>query len=94
MIASFNLSGYRINLVLRHRFEKDLNLYDQMKWKNEYKLGLWLKTYRALSKPKNKPLLIAKGNELSRGYMFGAHLIICNCWVDICHNPLTLNIKE
>lgn len=87
MTTTLNFCGYRINLVMRHRFEKNLDLLDKMRWK-EYKIGLWFKTYLALSTKTKK---ISEG-VTSRGYMLGLHLLICKCWIDICHKPLTFKI--
>ena len=93
MITTINISGYRINFIFRHRFEKKDIFTRLTEWK-DYKFGFWFKTYKSVGKPKGKPAVIGKGGSLSRGYMFGVDLIICKFWLDICHRPLILKLKD
>lgn len=94
MIKRTNILGYRINFVFRHKYEKDMDLSDKYLMWREYRLGLWLKPYKAVGKPKSGPTIIGKGGTYSKGYMLGVNLIICKFWVDICYRPLILDIDE
>lgn len=91
MIKSTNILGYRINLVFRHKYEKDATFLNKMEW-NDYRLGLWFKKYRAVGKPKNKPAIIGKDGLLTNCYMLGFNLLVCKFWIDISYRPLTLKI--
>lgn len=92
MISKINILGYRINLVFRHRFEKNLDFTDKYLYWKDYKLGVWFKRYETVSKPKKGPAVIGKGGTHSNSYMFGVDLIICKFWIDICYKPLTFEI--
>jgi len=95
MIKKFNIFGYRIDLVFRHRFEKPKeerrSFENYYMWK-EKRLGLWYKTFETVSKPKNGPAKIGQGGTTSTSYLFGVDLIICKFWIDICYRPFTLEI--
>ena len=91
MIGKMQIFGWRINFVFRHKFEKDLDLLDRMRWK-EYKLGIWFKKYQAVGKPKKGPAILGKGGTHTNCYMFGVHLLVCKCWVDLAYRPLTFKI--
>lgn len=91
MIQRINISGLRINLVFRHRFEKDRDLLERMR-SSSYELGMWFKTYKAVAKPKKGPAVIGKDGKMSTGFMLGFNFIICKFWIDICYRPLTLKI--
>ena len=94
MVKKFNISGYNIKFVFRHRFEKpsENSLFDDMYMWKEKRLGLWYKTFEIVSKPKNKPAILGKNGTTSTSYLFGVDLIICKFWIDICYRPLTLEI--
>ena len=91
MIKKINIFGYRINFVFRHKYERDMDLLDKMRWK-DYKLGIWLKKYSAVGKPKNKPAVIGNGGTTTNCYMFGCDLLVCKFWIDISYRPLILEI--
>ena len=91
MTKRMKIFGWRINFVFRHKYEKDLDLYDKMKWK-EYELGVWFKKYKSVGKPKNGPAIIGKGGTHTNCYMIGCRLLICKFWIDISYRPLTFEI--
>lgn len=94
MVSKINILGYRIEFVLRHRFEKNLDFTDKYLYWKDYKLGIWLKRYKTVSKPKNGPAVIGKDGTLSNNYMLGIDFIFCKFWIDICYRPLILNFYE
>ena len=94
MISKINILGYRIEFVLRHRFEKNLDFTDKYLYWKDYKLGVWFKRYKTVSKPKNGPAVIGKDGTLSNNYMLGIDFIFCKFWIDICYRPLILNLDE
>ena len=91
MILKTKIFGYRVNFVFRHKYEKDLELIDRMRW-NQYKLGIWFKRYKAVGKPKKGPAIIGKDGTLTNFYMFGVHFVVCKFWIDISYRPLTFEI--
>lgn len=87
MIKKINIRGLRINLVFRHWFESNLDSLGRFEMnRNEIRLGLWIKTYLAISK---ESITIGKDSKMTRGYMLGADLLVCKFWIDICNKPLT-----
>ena len=94
MVKTTHILGYRINFVFRHKFEKNMDLVDRYSTWKEYRLGIWLKPYKAVGRPKKGPSILGKGGTHTRGYMFGVNLLICKFWIDICHRPLTFSYEE
>lgn len=93
MVKTTNILGYRINFVFRHRFEKTRGMLKTLDWR-DYKLGVWFKLYKVLSKPKEGPAILGKDGTFSKGYLFGVNLLVCKFWIDICHRPLILSCEE
>lgn len=91
MVKKIKILDWRINFVFRHKYEKDLDLLDKMRW-SEYKLGIWFKKYSAVGKPKNSPAIIGKDGTMTNCYMLGFHLLVCKFWIDISYRPLVLNL--
>lgn len=91
MIFKMKILGWRINFVFRHRYEKDLDLWERRKW-NDYKLGVWFKINKLVGKPKDGPAIIGKKGTTTNSYMFGVELILCRFWIDISYRPLMLKI--
>ena len=94
MISEINILGYRIAFVFRHKFEKETGRINSILYWRDYRIGLWFKTYKKVSKPKDGPAIIGKGGTHSNSYMFGVDLIICKFWIDICYRPLILSLDE
>ena len=91
MIQKLTIKGWRINFVFRHKFEKEMELLDRMRW-NKYELGFWFKKYKAIGCPKEGPAIIGKDSHLTNCYMFGVKLLVCKFWIDISYRPLTFEI--
>jgi len=92
MISKINILGYRIAFVFRHKFEKDRGRIDSIIYWRDYRIGLWFKTYKKVSKPKDGPAIIGKNGTTSRTFMFGIDLILCKFWIDICYRPLEFEL--
>ena len=84
--------GFRISFVFRHKFEKNRGKIDKILYWRQYNLGLWFKSYKTVSKPKDGPEIIGKNGTTSRSFLFGIDLLICKFWINICYRPLTLEL--
>lgn len=78
-------------LVLRHRWERKLS-WEKQKFKTNFELGVWLKTYKAVGNAKGPIKFVFSANNSVRGYMFGVNLIVCKFWIDIT-SPKILLLK-
>jgi hypothetical protein len=93
-LKTMTLLGFRINFVFRHKFEKDRRKIDKILYWRQYNLGIWFKSYKTVSKPKDGPAVIGKNGTTSRSFLFGVDLLICKFWINICHRPYTFQINE
>ena len=91
MVKRTSIFGWNLSFVFRHKYEKDLDLLDKMRW-NEYKLGVWFKKYKSVGKPIKGPAVIGKDGTLTNSYMIGIHLLVCKFWINISYRPLILNL--
>ena len=84
---------FRARLVLRHRWEKRTESYESFRMKNNYELGLWLKTYKAVGNAKGTLKFVFSDENSVRGYMFGLNLVVCKIWLDISGPTLDLKTQ-
>jgi hypothetical protein len=84
--------GFRIKFIFRHKFEKDRGKIDNIMYWRQYNLGIWFKSYKKVSKPKDGPAIIGKNGTTSTSFLFGVDLLICKFWIDICYRPLTFQL--
>lgn len=93
MTKSIRVFGYRFTFTFNHRFKKNIDILDKMTLWKDYRLGLWFKTYMAVSKPANRPAVLGEGGAKSRAYVIGMDLIIVKIMMEVCYRPLVINIK-
>lgn len=93
MIYKIKNKWFKIRFVFRHRWEKKLEHYESL-MKNNYELGLWLKTYKAVGNAKGTLQFIFSDGNSVRGYMLGLNLIVCKMWIDISGPTLELKIDK
>lgn len=94
MIGKLRTKWFKVNFVLRHRWEKGgFENFETYRMKKEFKLGLWLKTYKAVGKAKGPLKFIFSDENLVRGYMIGIDLIVCKMWMDISGPTLEIPIE-
>ena len=75
---------FKVNFVLRHRWEEGgFTNYEVHQMKSNFKLGVWLKTYKAVGKAKGPIKIVFSKDNHVRGYMIGIDLIVCKMWMDI-----------
>lgn len=80
--------GKYITFVFRGRWDKSDPISNHLD-KNHYKLGIWLRTYRAVGsviKTSNRKETVERtfsSDNLVRGYIIGFDLIVCKFWFDI-----------
>ena len=85
---------FRATFVLRHRWERKTS-WEKLKFRNNFKLGIWLRTYKAVGEAKGPIKFIFSAENLVKGYMFGIDLIFCTFWIDITSpRILTFDAKE
>lgn len=94
MIYKINTKWFKARFVFRHRWEKKSESYESFKMKNNYELGLWLKTYKAVGNAKGTLQFIFSDGNSVRGYMLGLNLIVCKMWTDISGPTLELKIDK
>lgn len=94
MIYKIKTKWFKARFVFRHRWEKSTNSYDSFRMKNNYELGLWLKTYKAVGNAKGTLKFIFSDGNSVRGYMLGLNLIVCKMWLDISGPTLELKIGK
>ena len=98
MIGRIRTKRLKINFVLRHRWEKGgFENYEAFRMRKEFKLGLWLKTYKAVGNvpgkyPRGLLKHIFSDKNLVKGYMIGLDLIVCRMWMDISGRTLEIPI--
>lgn len=93
MTKAIRVFGYRITFTFNHRLKKDIDLFDKMTLWRDYRLGVWFKTYKVVSKPPNRSAVLGEEGTTSRAYMFGIDLIVVKVMLDICYRPLVINVK-
>jgi hypothetical protein len=94
MIGKLRTKWFKVNFVLRHRWEKGgFENFEAYRMKKEFKLGLWLKTYKAVGKAKGPLKFIFSDENLVRGYMIGIDLIVCKMWMDVSGPTLEIPIE-
>jgi hypothetical protein len=66
-------------VIFRHRWDGGLSRFDPTF--KSYRLGLWIKPYKAIASKSN----YMKDGKISHvhGYMIGLDLIIAKTWIDI-----------
>jgi hypothetical protein len=94
MILNFRTKWFKLRFVFRHRWEKKLEHYESFRMRNNYELGLWLKTYKAVGNAKGTLKFIFSDDNHVRGYMLGLNLIVCKMWVDISGPTLELGVDK
>ena len=94
MIYKIKTKWFKARFIFRHRWEKSTNSYDSLRIKNNYELGLWLKTYKAVGNTKGTLKFIFSDGNSAKGYMLGLNLIVCKMWVDISGPTLELKIDN
>ena len=93
MIGRIRTKWFKVNFVLRHRWEKGgFENFEAYRMKKEFKLGLWLKTYKAVGNAKGPLKFIFSDKNLVKGYMIGLDLIVCRMWMDISGRTLEIPI--
>jgi hypothetical protein len=93
MIGRLRNKWFKVNFVLRHRWEEGgFSNYEAYRMKSNFKLGVWLKTYKAVGKAKGPIKVIFSKDNHVRGYMIGIDLIVCKMWMDISGPTLEIPI--
>jgi hypothetical protein len=93
MIGKIRTKWCKINFVFRHRWEKGgFANYEAHQMKSNFKLGVWLKTYKAVGKAKGPIKVVFGKDNLVRGYMIGIDLIVCKGWIDISGPALEVSV--
>ena len=86
MIRKTKIGKINLKFVFRHRFEKHIDevdrAWDKRSLWREWRLGLWVKPYKAVGQKNFKNPSLWSAN-LANGYMIGVDLLICKFWIDI-----------
>ena len=90
-----SLGQLKIDLVLRHQWEKenDHNWWDKQKWKTERHLGIWWKTYRTVGSTKGLPKWLWKDTH-SPNLMIVVEVIWFKFWVSLGWGTLIFNLNK
>ena len=95
MIGKLRNKWFKVNFVLRHRWEPGgLANYTAWRMKDNYELGIWLKTYEAVGKARGPISFVFSSKNHVRGYMLGLNLIVCKMWIDISGPTLEIPIED
>lgn len=84
MISRIRNKWFKINFVLRHRWEGGgYTNYEARQMQSAFSLGVWVKTYEAVGSKKGSVKEVFSRSNHVRVYMIGLDLIVCKVWMDI-----------
>lgn len=92
MILRGKVGKLKVNLVFRYMGDSQDEYDKYYKWK-EKKLGIWWKSYKAVS-TKYKGKRAFKKENLSPGIMIGLNLIWANLWLDFSYGVMVFNTND
>ena len=93
MILTHRNKWMKARFVFRHRWEGSDQRWESFRMKNNYELGVWLKTYRAVGKAKGPVSFVFSDGNSVRGWMFGVNLVVCKFWLDLSGPVMELSVE-
>ena len=89
-VSRFSIGDLTIKFVYRHRFEKYMDLSDNMMWKKN-ELGIWFKKNLCVGTKEKGKKMFDKDN-MGYTYMIGFNLILLKFWFEFSWKVLELDI--